>query len=214
MCGAITESLPGSYAQETGRSGRDGLASVCLLREFSCHCKCFMRIMLVVYHEGDFKKIVNEINRNKTLSQSSKRLQQRQVDLVKQYCLNADCRRLLILDALDERQNVPSCNLHCDNCLDATQGSVMEDTLTLEALEIVEFIKAAPNTLCIDDCRLQLVQDFGTRIADGLPGSLSPSFVIDMILSQLRLKMIIECRYDLGPDHWHNEYLKVECFWS
>ncbi|KAF7683331.1 ATP-dependent DNA helicase hus2/rqh1 [Astathelohania contejeani] len=96
---SLPKSLEGYY-QETGRAGRDGLESVCLL----------------FYNFYDKRKIEFLIDKSEGTRATRQRLKE-DVGQVVQYCENrVDCRRVQILAHFGEVFDSALCKGTCDNC--------------------------------------------------------------------------------------------------
>lgn len=125
----IHHSLPRSlegYYQETGRAGRDGKNSTCIL----------------FYTYGDSKTIQNLIAGDQNLSWDKK---ERQLDSLKEvlrFCNNkTDCRRTQILAFFNESFNASNCNQGCDVCLGRDQNNFVIEDVTADARAVVEMMK-------------------------------------------------------------------------
>lgn len=110
---SLPKSLEGYY-QETGRAGRDGLDSTCVL----------------FYTYSDKAKIEFLISRSEGGYEQKKRQSDHLRNII-QYCENRiDCRRTLILHYFGETFDRAQCNRSCDNC-ETNQGVVKKDVTSL-----------------------------------------------------------------------------------
>ncbi len=88
-----------AYYQETGRAGRDGLASE----------------VLMLYGTPDIARIYQLIEASEA-ADTQKRVERRKVDALVGFCETTRCRRQVLLDYFDEHGTQPCGN--CDTCLE------------------------------------------------------------------------------------------------
>ncbi|KAA1478750.1 ATP-dependent RNA helicase [Dentipellis sp. KUC8613] len=121
----MPSSLAG-YNQETGRAGRDGKPSDCLL----------------LYAFGDYTWQLDRIRKDEGLSEENKLRQSRDLDDMNHFCTNTiDCRRTQLLSIFHETFDPSACHGTCDNC--TTPGHMVEEDVTTIASHLVEMFESA-----------------------------------------------------------------------
>lgn len=130
----IHHSLPRSlegYYQETGRAGRDGKNSTCIL----------------FYTYGDSKTIQNLIYNEQSLSSAQKERQLDNLKEVLRFCNNkTDCRRTQILSFFNEKFDAANCNRGCDVCLGREENNFVIEDVSADARAVVDMMRAFRST--------------------------------------------------------------------
>lgn len=125
----IPRTLEGYY-QETGRAGRDGEYSECIM----------------FYSYKDARSLQNMIQRDEELDREGKENHLAKLRQVVQYCENTtDCRRKQVLHYFNEQFNPITCNKKCDNCINSSNITSIEKDVTEYAKDILKLVQSIQN---------------------------------------------------------------------
>ncbi|EGW32692.1 uncharacterized protein SPAPADRAFT_49652 [Spathaspora passalidarum NRRL Y-27907] len=122
----IPRSLEGYY-QETGRAGRDGKPSECLM----------------FFNTRDAHHLRSMIIRDKSLNKMSRESHMVKLKQVVQYCENViDCRRKQVLHYFNETFDPKLCHQQCDNCRNSGSTTSFEKDFTTNAADIIRLVQS------------------------------------------------------------------------
>ncbi|KAG8217349.1 hypothetical protein J3R82DRAFT_5444 [Butyriboletus roseoflavus] len=126
----LSKNMDGYY-QETGRAGRDGRSSDCVL--FYTYSDA-VKIEKMLRNPNN-----NDPTRDKPCDAEIERQVAKLQGVVAYCCNESDCRRVLLLRHFDEEFKPEDCHNQCDNC--HRPGKLTQHNFTTEARQIIQLLQ-------------------------------------------------------------------------
>ncbi|TIB38320.1 hypothetical protein E3P86_01690 [Wallemia ichthyophaga] len=196
---SLPQSLEGYY-QETGRAGRDGEHS---------HC--------VLYFAYKDTTTINFLIDNGDGTHEQKATQRSNLRQVVQFCLNkTDCRRTQVLNYFGEQFDPRKCHKTCDNCFEGV-GTEKQD-VTEESKNAVSLVKevfkdGVTMLHCVDAFKgsgAARIRDKGhDKIPSFAKGSHMEKGDVERLFQLLWTEQVLGERYEQNKQGFTNAYIKL-----
>ncbi|KAG5369961.1 ATP-dependent helicase SGS1 [Yarrowia sp. C11] len=208
------------YYQETGRAGRDGRPSTCI----------------VFFNQKDARQILFNIAKDEFLGENGKvdwQLTQRQrthhrelMQGVINYCENrVDCRRVQVLRYFNETFDPKLCRDSCDNCRYGHEYTQETRDVTDVSKNIIKLVSAAIQesqnitvAYCCDLIRgsaIKKVKDLGhDKLAGYGTGKVYDKTTLERIVTKLILMKALRAHTERNRSGYASTYLRPDSVWK
>jgi bloom syndrome protein len=190
------------------------------VRGLSLSSRLLVYLHFPVYHFEDAMRLMNQIKHDRKsdmplLEEDEKRLMEG-VCQVMDYCMNiSQCRRVQVLQHLDEVFRERDCHKHCDVCMDDIQVTTRD--VTTEAIGVVHLVRLMLSKTTMKHCRDVFLGSKKNRVKekhhDELPGHGKGrgmgQVMVDQLFGRLVATQVLDEKRILNRTGFFNYYLQV-----